>query len=126
VLAGATLVAATLATGAGAMEPSEELYLRHCGACHGPGGRGDGIAATLMTPRPPDLTTIAERNGGTFPMGAVLTKMDGSQAVPAHGTREMPIWGERFEAEASDPASRHAEAHGKLLLIAEYVRSIQR
>jgi len=120
----ATVIA--LATGASAMEPAEEFYLRYCGACHGPKGRGDGIAAPIMTPRPPDLTTIAERNGGEFPMGAVIAKIDGRGTMPAHGSRDMPIWGERFEAEASDPAARHAEAHGKLLLIAEYLRSIQR
>jgi mono/diheme cytochrome c family protein len=119
-------VGATLVPGARAMEPGEALYLRYCGACHGPGGRGDGIAAPLMTPRPRDLTTIAQRNGGEFPMGAVLAEIDGRRTMPAHGTREMPIWGERFEAEASEPVLRHAEARGKLLLIAEYVRSLQR
>lgn len=117
---------ATLVPGVRAMDPGQELYLRYCGACHGPGGRGDGIAAPLITPRPPDLTTIAKRNGGEFPMGAVLAKIDGRQMMAAHGTREMPIWGERFEAEASEPVRRHAEARGKLLLIAEYLRSLQR
>jgi mono/diheme cytochrome c family protein len=122
------LVAAALAlaTAANAMEPSEELYLRYCGACHGPKGRGDGIAAPVMKPRPPDLTTIAQRNGGKFPMAAVIAKIDGRQTIPAHGTRDMPVWGERFEADTSEPAARHAEARGKLLMLAEYVRSIQR
>jgi hypothetical protein len=59
-------------------------------------------------------------------MASVIEKIDGRQAMPAHGTREMPIWGERFEAEAGDPAARHAEARGKVLLIAEHVRSLQR
>lgn len=120
------LVGAMLAPGAGAQDPGEELYLRHCGACHGPAGRGDGIAAPIMTPRPTDLTTIAQRSGGEFPMAAMVAKIDGRDAMPAHGTREMPIWGERFEAEAGDPAARHAEARGKILLIAEHVRSLQR
>jgi len=124
----AALVATVLAiaTGASAMEAAEEFYLRYCGACHGPKGRGDGIAAPIMTPRPPDLTSIAARSGGKFSMAAVIRKIDGSETLPAHGARDMPVWGERFAAEASDPASRHAEVQGKLLLIAEYLRSIQR
>jgi len=115
-----------MAAPAVAGDPGQELFRRHCGACHGPAGRGDGIAAPLITPRPPDLTTIAQQNGGEFPMASVIEKIDGRQPMPAHGTREMPIWGERFEAEASDPAARHAEARGKVLLIAEHVRSLQR
>lgn len=127
VLAGALLAAATaLAPGARAQDPGKELYLRHCGSCHGPDGRGDGIAAPLMTPRPTDLSMLAQKSDGEFPMASVLASIDGRRDVPAHGTREMPIWGERFEAGASDPAARHAEARGKLLLIAEHVRALQR
>lgn len=122
VLAGALALPAV----AFATDPGEQLYLRHCGSCHGPKGRGDGIAAPFITPRPPDLTAIAQRNEGVFPYASVLMKLDGRERVPAHGSREMPIWGERFEAEADDPASRHAEARGKLLLITEHLRELQR
>jgi len=32
------------------------LYQRLCAGCHGPEGRGDGVAAAALSPRPPDLT----------------------------------------------------------------------
>jgi mono/diheme cytochrome c family protein len=34
----------------------EALYRRHCAACHGIAGRGDGPAAGLLSPRPRDFT----------------------------------------------------------------------
>jgi mono/diheme cytochrome c family protein len=109
-----------------AAEDVRDLYLRHCGACHGPEARGDGIAAPYITPRPPDLTTIAARNGGRFPTGAVAAKIDGRQTLPIHGTREMPIWGRRFAEAAADPAGAPGAARGRVLELTEYLRSLQR
>ena len=33
-----------------------DLYQQHCPACHGAGGRGDGVAASRTAKRPPDLS----------------------------------------------------------------------
>lgn len=38
------------------LERGRELYERHCMVCHGPEGRGDGIAAPGLQPPPSDLT----------------------------------------------------------------------
>jgi hypothetical protein len=52
---------------------------------------------------PPDLTRIAERNGGPFPMERVQKIISGEQPVPAgHGTRQMPVWGPIFSQIAWD------------------------
>jgi mono/diheme cytochrome c family protein len=51
----AALSVAGLATAAGAT--TSALYQRHCAACHGTEGRGDGPAAGLLHPRPRDFTT---------------------------------------------------------------------
>jgi len=32
------------------------LFARHCGGCHGPGGKGDGLAAVSLLPAPRDLS----------------------------------------------------------------------
>ena len=122
---GAGLAGLLLATAASAANPGEEIYLRYCGACHGPGGKGDGLAGTFMTPKPSDLTKIAERSGGEFSEGAVMRYIDGTETVRAHGDPAMPVWGEVFKLDAADPASRHAEVRGKLLLITDYLRAIQ-
>lgn len=34
-----------------------QLYANYCAACHGPSGRGDGLAAAALNPRPRDLTS---------------------------------------------------------------------
>lgn len=42
--------------GRGQLEVSSALYRSQCDVCHGEEGKGDGPAATALTPRPPDLT----------------------------------------------------------------------
>lgn len=37
-------------------ERGKELYDRHCLACHGPLGKGDGPAAAALVVKPPDLS----------------------------------------------------------------------
>jgi hypothetical protein len=45
---------------------------------------------------PPDLTRIAQRRGGNFPDAEIAAQIDGRTVVPAHGSRDMPIWGQRW------------------------------
>ncbi len=122
----AGLVAGT-GTGRGdeTREVGRAMYLRYCGACHGPEGRGDGVAGTFMRPKPADLTRIAERNGGKFPLRRVIAVIDGRETVRAHGDPAMPVWGEVLRAEPHAEMTQRAAVQGKLLLIAEYLRSIQ-
>jgi mono/diheme cytochrome c family protein len=67
-----------------------------CASCHGVDGRGKGPVSEQLKVPPSDLTVLARHNNGVFPTNAVYETIFGSKAVPAHGTREMPIWGERF------------------------------
>jgi mono/diheme cytochrome c family protein len=90
--------------------PGRLLYVRYCASCHGREGHGDAMAADALRERPPDLTTIARRREGWFPERTVEEIVDGRFA--AHGTREMPVWG-------------HLLARDELVLLAEYLDSIQ-
>jgi hypothetical protein len=45
---------------------------------------------------PSDLTVLSKNNGGIFPFNSVYEIIDGRKAVAAHGTREMPVWGDRY------------------------------
>ncbi len=73
------------------------LYKAYCAACHGIDGKGAGPVAPSLKIRPSDLTRIAARNGGAFPMARVERIISGEEQVPAsHGTREMPLWGPIF------------------------------
>ncbi len=63
-------------------------FATYCAACHGAGGKGDGTRSASLDPAPTDLTTIAARNGGTFPRAKVMTQIWGyARATP---TPEMP------------------------------------
>jgi hypothetical protein len=37
----------------------------------------------------------------------------------------MPVWGEAFRAQPEWPVDRYIDARGKIVLITEYLRSIQ-
>ena len=74
-----------------------QTYRYHCQSCHGSEGRGDGPVADSLKRPPPDLTRLRERAGGTFPALPARRKIDGRDAVPAHGPSDMPVWGLTFE-----------------------------
>jgi len=69
------------------------IYAENCVMCHGQGGKGDGAAAQMMTPRPSDLTRIASRNGGVFDRAEVLSMIDGYSRPRIEGM-DMPEFGE--------------------------------
>ncbi len=105
--------------------PNRAVYLQYCGACHGPAGKGDGIAGSFMSRRPADLTVIAKKNKGEFPYMRVMRVIDGRDTVRAHGDPDMPVWGEVFAADSMAPVGRRIEVQGKLMLLTDYLRSIQ-
>jgi mono/diheme cytochrome c family protein len=106
-------------------ETDRRLYLRYCGACHGPAGKGDGIAGTVMRPKPTDLTQLAKQNDGDFPFLRVVEIIDGRSTVRAHGDPDMPVWGDIFEARSGRDAAGRVEARGRIMLITDYLRRIQ-
>ncbi len=71
-------------------------YRMGCAACHGTDGKGMGPVGALFGKPPADLTILAKNNNGVFPFSSVYEVIDGRKAVIAHGTRDMPIWGDRY------------------------------
>jgi mono/diheme cytochrome c family protein len=106
-------------------ELGAETFPRYCGSCHGLQGRGDGPAAGALLRPPADLTRIAARRGGSFPGGEIARFIDGRFAVAAHGSREMPIWGERFGDAIPDSGIAEEMTRGKIAVLVEYLKSIQ-
>jgi mono/diheme cytochrome c family protein len=119
-------------SGFAAAQPMEVIaggeieYQRTCMICHGAEGRGDGIMRRYLTVQPANLRILAKANGGKFPFWDVYHKIDGETEVPAHGTREMPVWGDRFRAEAgSDGKAAVTQAAGRILSLTFYLEHIQ-
>jgi mono/diheme cytochrome c family protein len=103
-----------------------DLYKTFCSSCHGFEGRGNGPVARSLKAGVPDLTRIAARNGGVFPIGQVRQMIDGSNVPSVHGSRDMPVWGWQFYAyEGEDPVrrARVAELIGRMT---DYLASLQR
>ena len=92
-----------------------------CASCHGAEGKGNGPVSGQLKVPPPDLTVLTKKNNGVFPVSHVYEIIDGRQAVIAHGTRDMPIWGDVFKSLNRDPAA----ATMRVSNLTDYVRSLQ-
>ena len=114
-------------------------FLSSCASCHGVDGKGNGPVSAQLKVRPADLTILAKTNNGVFPTNAVYETIYGSKTIPAHGTREMPIWGERFNPtmnyphnidptyDALDPSRglRDVVVRTRILAVIDYLSRIQ-
>ena len=77
-------------------EVGEALYERHCATCHGLSGTGDGPMAPALLVQPTDLTRLASKQDGEFPLVRVIMRIDGRDPLVAHGS-PMPVYGDFFE-----------------------------
>jgi cytochrome c553 len=53
------------------------LYTAYCAVCHGQDGKGGGPMAKSLRVPPPDLTRIAIRAGGKFPLARIQRIVSG-------------------------------------------------
>nr|WP_317627124.1 cytochrome c [Rhodoalgimonas zhirmunskyi] len=74
------------------------LYERHCAACHGIDAKGNGPMAPVLVVQPVDLTTLAQKNDGAFPLLRVVKRIDGRDPLVSHGS-PMPVYGDFFEGD---------------------------
>jgi mono/diheme cytochrome c family protein len=102
---------ASPALGEDRVASGRQLYLKYCASCHAIDARGETPLAELFQKPPPDLTRIAARRGTWYPEALVKEIIDGRYA--AHGSREMPVWGEILPGD-------------EIAQIAEYLNTLQR
>jgi mono/diheme cytochrome c family protein len=100
-----------------------EMYMSYCAACHGADGKGDGPAASALKEPPPDLTTLAENNGGKYPADHVAAVLRFGVEAPAHGSKEMPTWGDLFAALHGGHTS--AQVNLRIANLNDYIKSLQ-
>ena len=96
------------------------MFSTYCAVCHGKEGKGDGPAAKALAKTPADLTKLAARNGGKFPDIKVRRYIEGLDEVAAHGSRDMPMWGDLFRSLNRDTAQIRVEA------LAQYLKAMQK
>lgn len=127
-----SLVATTTLVWAQDVDVGKSTYDAMCATCHGVDGNGAGPVSDQLKVAPADLTILAKKNGGVFPLSAVYEAIDGRKTIAAHGTREMPIWGaysqdllypmNRFVDFSWDP---EAATRARILAVIDYLNRIQ-
>jgi mono/diheme cytochrome c family protein len=103
-------------------------YDKACAACHGAKADGNGPLEGLLKDRPADLTMLKKNNGGVFPFAKVFDIIDGRNNIRAHGA-DMPVWGDRFAAQAmqgNDKTAAEIDATGRIAVLVFYLASIQK
>ena len=109
------------------MAEARDLYVRDCAPCHGVDGTGNGPEAGKLQLPPSDLTRLSALHGGEFPRDYVIEIITGEREVPAHGTREMPVWRVHYGPPGSGPAAVAAlYVNRRLELLVRYIESLQR
>ena len=103
------------------------LFAQNCAGCHGADARGGGPLAAGLPVAPPDLTLIAQRNGGTFPRNQVMSVIDGLDRG-AHFSDAMPEFGagDLGPLVMTDEDGNPVPVPADLLALADYLESIQR
>lgn len=100
-------------------------YVRYCASCHGVAADGRGPVAPALKQRPTDLRYLAGRYGAPLPRDRIARFIDGREAVPAHGSREMPVWGERLQQKDVEGSPREDLTRSHIGAILTYLTSIQ-
>jgi mono/diheme cytochrome c family protein len=104
----------------------EVLFANLCAACHGESAHGDGPVAEALGTQFPDLTLLAQRNHGRYPLHRVEDVIHGKR-TKAHGNPRMPVWGPSLMAVRDDwpESQRKAFVANRLRKLAEYLESLQ-
>ena len=97
-----------------------EMYRIYCSACHGTEGKGNGPAAPGMKARVPDLTLLSKKTG-KFPLLRVEQAIQGDGPIIAHGSREMPVYGDMFR----DVKRDETFVKQRVGLLTGYIESLQ-
>jgi mono/diheme cytochrome c family protein len=99
-----------------------EMYATYCAVCHSNDGKGGGPAAEALKVPPTDLTTLARKNGGKYPSDHVMNAIQGDLRLPAHGSKEMPVWGKLFWHMSQGHSS---EVQLRVTNLNKYIESLQ-
>jgi len=100
----------------------KDMFTAYCAVCHGPDGKGAGPAASALKTPPTDLTVLSKNNGGKFPSMKVSSTIRGEGGFPAHGNKEMPVWGALFW---NLSGGHESEVQQRVSNLTKYIESLQ-
>jgi len=135
VLVGAAVVFSSgAAIGQARADLGKAEYYSNCAVCHGLSGKGEGSFGEVLKATMPDLTMIAKRNGGVFPLDRLMMNIDGRATPRAHGTSEMPIWGNDYSVKGTEhlrhftdyaPVDVESYVRVRMLALLDYLYRLQ-
>ena len=110
------------------MDLGKREFETKCAVCHGLDGKGRGPYAEQLKKPLPDLTTMARRNGGVFPISRTYDTIEGAGA--GHGTRDMPVWGMDYTVQAAEqlpgmPYNQALYVRTRIMALLEYLNQLQ-
>ena len=103
-----------------------QMYITYCAACHGASGTGAGPAATALKTAPPDLTMLSRNHGGVFPADHIYSILKFGTKAPAHGTAEMPVWGDLMLTLNQSSSDGDVVVHQRITNLTDYLKKIQK
>ncbi len=105
------------------VEEGKVLYVHLCASCHGENGDGRGPVAQSLSTAPADLRILSKRYGNPLPENEIARFIDGREDVKAHGSRDMPVWGEKvWQGREGETRGQVSERIAQLIA---YLQSIQ-
>jgi mono/diheme cytochrome c family protein len=103
-----------------------QMYTAYCAACHGAKGVGDGPAVAALKIPPTDLTTLSKKNNGTFPANHVASVLRFGIENPAHGSPEMPVWGDLMKSLRPQTQDTDSQVRLRISNLTDYLKQIQK
>lgn len=115
------------------LEAGKVSYVTYCSSCHGVDGKGSGPLASELRSKPANLTALTQSASGVFPKSKVRAVIDGREIFAAHGSREMPLWGEMFVFESTgggvavdqEPETTNKHVDNRIDQLVTFIQSIQ-
>jgi len=103
----------------------KQMYNAYCAVCHGADGRGGGPAAAALTSHPTNLAELARENGGKFPEAQIYSVLQFGVETPAHGSKDMPVWGPALRSLDRGSNSSQMIEHQRLANLTSYLKTLQ-
>ena len=100
----------------------QEMFKSYCAVCHGTDAKGNGPAASALKLPPSDLTALTQKNSGKYPAMHVTSVIRGEADLPAHGNKDMPVWGPLFFRLSQ---GHEGEVQQRIANLNRYIESVQ-
>lgn len=105
--------------------PGKAPFDQYCASCHGPAADGNGPVAAELKVAPADLRKLGRKYGTPLPMPKLREFVDGRTMARAHGTGDMPVWGEKLVHNVPSTVNSEFFKRGMIIGILDYIETLQ-